>query len=259
MGLNGKVAIVTGGGAGLGRSIAIALAKDGAKVVVADIREDLSIKVASEIEALGGEALSVKVDVRSSAEIEKMVELTLEKFGGIDILVNNAGVLTVAPVVDLTEEEWEYVMGVNAKGTFLCSKIIAKQMIKQGRGGKIVNISSVNGKTGYPFEAHYTASKFAIVGFTMSLAKELAQYKINVNAVCPGCMKTDMHTLEFESWAKLMQVTVEELEKEFLKSIPLGRLAEPEDVAKVVVFLCSDNANYMTGQAINVCGGLEMH
>jgi NAD(P)-dependent dehydrogenase (short-subunit alcohol dehydrogenase family) len=259
MKLKDEVAIVVGSGRGIGRAIALRLAKEGSNVVIADVKEDLAEKTAEEIKSIGTKSLAVKVDVRSNDDIENMVQKTLENFGRIDILVNAAGVLTLAKVVDMTEEEWDFVMDVNAKGTFLCCRAIAKQMIRQGGGGKIINIISTNGKSGWPYEAHYTASKHAALGLTRCLALELAPYKINVNGICPGYTVTDMHEFEAASWAKLMGKTVEQVKAESLAAVPLGRFGVPDDIAKVVVFLASEDSDYITAQAINVCGGVEQH
>ena len=255
-----RVAIITGSGSGVGRAIALAFAKEGANVVVADVKEELARRTATEIEAIGRRALAIKVDVRFAREIDRVIQKTLEKFGKIDILVNNAGVNMMASAINLTEEEWDYVMDVNAKGVFLCSKAVAKQLIKQGNGGKIINISSNSGKTGEPYQAHYCASKFAIIGLTQSMALELAPHKINVNAICPDFVEeTDMQTQLTNLEAKLRRISPEEVKKRKLSSIPVGRMAKPEEVAKAVVFLASDDASYMTGQAINFSGGVEVH
>lgn len=259
MNLSNKVAIVTGAGTGIGRAVAIALAREGATVVVADINEDFAAKTATELRDTGYKSLSSKMDVRSKKEIEEVVRQTLNEFGSINILVNNAGVSTMARAIDLTEEEWDYNFDVNTKGVFLCCQAVAKQMIRQGKGGKIVNIASVAGKRGSPLLAHYAASKFAVIGWTQSLAMELGPYQINVNAVCPGIVNTSMIAREAEWKAKLLGVSKEEIMKENLKAIRLGRLETPEDVAKVVVFLASEGSDYITGQSINVCGGMVMN
>ena len=256
--LYGKVALVTGAGAGIGRAIALALAREGASVVASDVNEETARETAGIIEGAGGSSLSFGVDVRSSAEIDGAIQEALERFGRIDILVNNAGVSTMSRVVDMTEEEWDYNMDVNAKGVFLCSRAVAKEMIKQGGGGKIVNVASMAGKRGAPLLAHYCASKFAVIGFTQSLALELAPYSINVNAVCPGYVETGMQRRELRWQAELEGASPEGIRAGYIASTPLGRLEQPEDVAKVVVFLCTSEADFMTGQAINVTGGIEM-
>ena len=257
MKLKDKVAIITGGNKGIGRAISLAFADEGADIVIADIIA--TKEVSNEIRNKGRRELVVKTDVSRAKEVDNMVQKCLEKFGKIDILVNNAGVLSVAPIIELDEKEWDRNMDINAKGVFLCCKTVAKQMIKQGEGGKIINISSLCGKIGCRYLGHYCASKFAVIGLTKTLALELAPYHINVNAVCPGVVETDMLIREYQSIAKLENTTVEELRKNVLPTIPLGRLSQPEDVAKVVVFLASPDSDYMTGQAINVTGGMETH
>lgn len=256
MRLRNKVAIVTGAGTGIGHAIALALAKEGANVVIGDVKEDSARTTATEIEAMRRKTLAVKCDVRSSSEVENMVQKTLEKFGKINILVNNAGVSTMALVVDMTEEEWDFNLDVNAKGAFLCSRAVARQMIKQGEGGKIINLGSIAGKSGEQYYAHYNASKAAVIAFTASLARELAPYKINVNAVCPGSVQTSMQLRELKWGANLRGMPEEEIKEWMVAITPLGRLEQPEDVAKLVVFLASEEADFITGQAINVDGGI---
>lgn len=253
-----KVALVTGAGQGIGKAIALAFARNGANIIVNDVNIQKATATADEIRALGREALAIKADVSNSEEVNSMVKKALEKFGRIDILVNNAGIMVVGPFTQVTEEQWDRAMNVNVKGVFLCSKAVAEQMKKQG-GGKIVNLSSTAGKTGNRFYAPYCASKFAVIGLTQVMAQELAEFGINVNAVCPGAVETAMSASELVLLEKLTGVKAEELEKQWIKQTPLGRLEQPEDVAKVVVFLCSDGAAFMTGQAINVTGGMEVH
>jgi len=254
-----KIAIVTGASKGIGRAIAIAFAKEGANVVVNYFKsEDDANDVVKEINALGRAAVPVRADVSKIDEVKAMVKRTIDQFGRIDMLVNNAGVSTMGPLVDLTERDWDYNMDVNAKGVFLCCQAVARHMIGQ-RYGKIINISSAAGKTGARFLSHYCASKFAVIGLTQSLALELAPYGINVNAVCPGYVETDMQSRELVWEAKLRGISSEEVKRGYLGSVPLGRLGKPEDVAKIVVFLASAQSDYMTGQAINVTGGIETH
>jgi len=252
---SGRVAIVTGAGGGIGGEVAKSLSAEGAKVTVADSRVDAAQRVVQEIASRGGTAIPERVDVRSYPEIEKIVEKTLSSFGKIDILVNCAGILTIHPFDEITEDLWDSMLDVNAKGTFLCCKAIAKQMIRQGNGGKIVNTSSIAGKIGVPFYTHYCASKFAVLGITKSLALELAKHRINVNAVCPGDVDTEMLAYEFRTHAQIRGISPEEVRKEWATLAPLGRLALPQDVAGVILFLASNAADYMTGQALNVTGG----
>jgi len=254
-----KIALVTGASKGIGRAIAIAFAKEGANVVVNYFKsEDDANDVVKEINAMGRTAVPVRADVSKIDEVKAMVKRTIDQFGRIDILVNNAGVSTMGLLVDLTEQEWDYNMDVNAKGVFLCCQAVARHMMDR-RYGKIINISSAAGKTGARFLSHYCASKFAVIGLTQSLALELASYGINVNAVCPGYVETDMQSRELVWEAKLRGISSEEVKRGYLGSVPLGRLGKSEDVAKVVVFLASAQSDYMTGQAINVTGGIETH
>jgi len=259
MRLKDKIVIVTGAGSGIGRGIALALAKEGANIVIMDVKEEDAKNTAKEVETLGRQALAVRGDVRSSKDIDAMVQKALDRFGSINILVNNAGVSTMNWMVDLREEEdWDFNMDVNAKGNFLVTRAVAKQMIEQGQGGKIVNIASLAGKIGATLLSHYTASKFAVIGFTKAIALEMAPHKITVNAVCPGLVQTSMQKREIAWESKLRGITEEEVKQGYVKSVPLGRLETPEDVAKVVLFLCSEEADYITGEAISVTGGMML-
>jgi len=253
-----KVVVITGAGKGIGRAIALAFAKGEANIVIGDYDIEASSETAKMVKNLGSKVLLFKLDVRVKKECEKLVNTAVKNFGRIDIAVNNAGVSTMNWAVDLTEEDWDFNMDVNAKGVFLCSQAEVKQFIKQGNGGKIVNVASLAAKRPAVLLSHYAASKFAVLGFSKSLALEVAKYKINVNCVCPGLVKTAMQEREIKWEAKLRGITLEDVKKEYLESIPLARLEEPQDIAKVVLFLASDDAGYMTGQAINVTGGMEM-
>lgn len=253
-----KIVIVTGASKGIGRAIALRLAKEKANIVIADVDKDEGEKVAQMIREMGRDCLAVKCDVRNSQEVEEMVEKTMQKFGRIDILVNNAGVSSMAPMVELEEKDWDFNMDINAKGQFLCSRAVAKHMIKQ-RSGKIINNASLAAKRGALFLGHYSASKFAVLGLTYTMAIELAPYNITVNAVCPGIVETDMIRREWKWEGDLRGMTPEKVRKEVLSTIPLGRLAKPEDIAGVVAFLASEDADYITGQAININGGMESH
>jgi NAD(P)-dependent dehydrogenase (short-subunit alcohol dehydrogenase family) len=248
MKLSDKIAIVTGAGSGFGQAIALELAKEGANVTVADFDEESVRKTAEEIQKIGRKAFTLKVDVRSNSEVENMAQKTLEKFGKIDILVNSASAATVNEVVNLKEEEWDNVIDVNVKGTFLCSRAVAKQMIKQGKGGKIVNLSSIAGNGGAGQLAHYAASKGALITFTQCLSLELTSHRINVNAVCPGIVDSS----ELKRGSELLGIPSEEIEKEYISFSLQSEIGKPEDVAKLVVFLASNESDFMTGQAIDV-------
>ena len=256
MRLKDKVALVTGSASGIGRAIALKLAQEGANVAVADLNLEGAKETAEEIKKLGRKALALKVDVIKKDEVQAMVDAVVQQFGKLDICCNNAGVSTMNAVVDLTEYDWDFNMDVNAKGVFLCCQAEAKVLVEQG-SGKIINTASMGGKHGIPFLAHYCASKYAVIGFTKSLAFELAKHKINVNCVCPGLVKTGMQSREVVWEAKLRGMTPEEVLDEYVKMTPLGRLEKPEDVADIVAFLASAEADFMTAQAINITGGIE--
>jgi len=247
MKLRDKIALVTGAGRGIGRAIAIALAKEGASIVVNDVDDRLAEETANEVKAMGCKTLAIRADISSGFEVNRMVETTLRSFGRIDILVNNAGIFSSVPLESMSEDEWDRVMKVNLKGVFLCSQAVVKSMKKQ-RSGKIVNIGSLAAKVGGIFAgANYAASKAGVICLTKSLAKQLASYGINVNAVAPGVIETDMT----KNWPK-------DVKEDFLRQIPLGRFGTPEEVADAVLFLVSDRASYVTGATIDVNGGIRM-
>lgn len=256
MTLRNKIVIVTGGNRGIGRAISLAFAQEGAKVIIAARNETKAREVMDDIKKQGSKCLFVRTDVSQSEEVDNLVKATLDEFKRIDILVSNAGIISIALVVDLQEKEWDEIMEVNAKGVFLCCRAVAKHMIKQ-KSGKIINVSSRLGKVGVPRYAHYCASKAAVMVFSQTLALELAPYGINVNSVAPGVIETDMQRWEWEWDRKVRGMSLEELKDEALATIPLRRMGTPEDVARVVVFLASTDADYLTGQAINVTGGME--
>ena len=253
-----KVVIVTGSGRGIGKATAMLFAREGARVIICDIDGESGGKTANEIQNLGGESAAIQLDVRDPDSVRRVVENTLSKWYHIDILVNNAGITIAKAVVDFEEEEWERMIEINLKGVFRCTQQVARHMIEQG-GGKIINIASESGKTAKPLFTIYGATKFGIVGFTQGLAQELAPYGINVNCVCPGIVRTPMWEELDRTLAKLQNLRAGEAMEKRKKSIPLGRLEEPEDVAGVVAFLASDDAAYMTGQSVNVTGGREFH
>lgn len=245
--LTDKTAVVTGGSRGIGRAIAVALAAEGARVAViyagnaAAAEETLSL-----IKEQGGEAVAMQCDVADDAAVSDMINAVKEQFGSVDILVNNAGITRDGLLMRMKEGDWQAVLDTNLTGVFHCTKAVTKLMMKQ-RSGAIINITSVVGQTGNAGQANYAAAKAGMIGFTKSVAKELASRGIRVNAVAPGCIDTDMTA-----------VLSDAVKEDMLKSIPLGRVAQPEEVAKAVVFLASDNASYITGQVLNVDGGMVM-
>ncbi len=244
MRLQGKVAVITGGAQGLGRAITLGMAREGAKVVVADLQADKAESVAGEAGALGAEALAVEVNVASEPSVKRLAEETFKRFGRIDILVNDAGVYLKSPVVGKPEEEWDRTLDINLGGNFLCARAFVPAMRGQ-KSGRIISIASSIAHTGAREFADYAASKAAIIGFVKALARELGPDGITVNAICPGSANTDMprrHRSEEEVMARL-------------RATPLGRVLEPEDIAGPVLFLASDAAAYITGQAYNInCG-----
>lgn len=248
MGIFGKVALITGSARGIGKAIALELANHGANIVINDIVPKNEIdKTLEEIKQINDKALGIRADITVFNEVENMVKEIINKFGKIDILVNNAGITRDSFLIRMKEEDWDAVIRINLKGTFNCSKAVAKYMMRQKSNDKIVNISSVIGLVGNIGQTNYAASKAGIIGLTKSMAKELALRNINVNAIAPGFIETDMTK-------KLPEKVIEDLQRQ----IPLKRLGIVEDVAKTVYFLVSDAANYITGQVINVDGGMVM-
>lgn len=248
MGIFGKVALITGSARGIGKAIALELANHGANIVINDIVTKNEIdKTLEEIKQINDKALGIRADITVFNEVENMVKEIINKFGKIDILVNNAGITRDSFLIRMKEEDWDAVIRINLKGTFNCSKAVAKYMMRQKSNDKIVNISSVIGLVGNIGQTNYAASKAGIIGLTKSMAKELALRNINVNAIAPGFIETDMTK-------KLPEKVIKDLQQQ----IPLKRLGIVEDVAKTVYFLVSDAANYITGQVINVDGGMVM-
>jgi len=244
--LAGKVALVTGAAQGIGRAIALLLARNGADIVVSDINLEKAEEMIKEIRAIGPKAMAVKVDVSNLSDVERMVEDIIEKLAKIDILVNNAGITRDKLILRMTEEDWDAVLGVNLKGTFNCTKTVIRHMAKQ-RGGKIVNIASVVGEMGNAGQANYSASKAGVIGLTKTIAREYAQRGINVNAIAPGYIETPM-----------TDALPEKAKDELKKLIPMERLGKPEDVAEAVLFLVCEESSYITGQVLNVNGGIYM-
>lgn len=259
MRLAGKIAIVTGAGQGLGEAIALRLAREGCNVTVADINLAAAQETAKKIREMKKDSLALRTDVTKSDEVGLMVEETVKKFGRLDILVSNAGILKSYEITEFPEEEWRRIIEVNLIGYFLTAREAARVMKKQ-RSGMIIQINSKSGKKGSYWNSAYAASKFGGISLTQSMALDLAPYGIRVNAVCPGNLLDSplwVNSL-YEQYARKWGVSREEVRKKYESQVPLGRGCRYEDVANVVVFLTSDEASYMTGQAINVTGGQEM-
>lgn len=244
MKLQNKVAVITGGAQGIGRAIALGMGREGAKIVVADLQAEKAKSVAGEVHALGTEAISIEVNVASESSVKRLAEQTFERFGRVDILVNDAGVYLKAPVVTKTEEDWDRTIDINLGGNFLCARAFVPAMRKQ-KSGRIISIASSIAHSGAREFADYAASKAGIIGFVKALARELGPDGITVNAICPGSANTEMprrHRSEEETMARL-------------RATPLGHVLEPEDIAGPILFLASDAAAYITGQAYNInCG-----
>ena len=253
---DGSGVLVTGGAAGMGRAIAKAFADEGANVVIADINEERVGGTAEELSGGGAKVSSLGVDVTDPGQVEEMVAKANDELGGIDILVNNAGVITMDKVVDITPEDWDFVMDVNAKGVFLCMRAVVPGMLERG-GGNIVSVASQAGKRGYPLFAHYCASKAAVILLSKGLALEVAP-TIRVNCVCPGIVNTEMMDREYVWEEEMTGEKQDSIRERWMSGIPMGRFQEPEHVAGVVQFLASDAASEMTGQAINITGGMVM-
>jgi meso-butanediol dehydrogenase/(S,S)-butanediol dehydrogenase/diacetyl reductase len=258
MKLKGKVALVTGGGRGLGQGIVKRLAEAGCDVAVVDMIEENAKQVAEEVKALGRRAIALKVDVTKWDQVQNMVKETIDKLGSLDIAVNNAGVISIMPVEELTEKDWDFVNDVNVKGVFLCCKAVIPHMKRQN-WGRIINTASIAGKIGFPDLAHYSASKFAVVGFTNALAKELAKTKITVNAICPGIIGTQMwygSTGLAEKWKEAGETMEESWQRHQENLIPQGEAQTPEDMGDLAVYFAT--SPHVTGQAIAVDGGMTL-
>nr|WP_300005130.1 3-oxoacyl-[acyl-carrier-protein] reductase [Tissierella sp.] len=247
MSLKGKTALVTGASRGIGREIALKLAEEGADIAFFySSNEEKAQETVKELEAKGVRVMALKLDVSKSEQVNEAVKTVEEEFKAIDILVNNAGITRDNLLIRMSEEDWEDVMDINLKGAFLTTKAVARKMMKT-RYGKIINISSIVGVKGNIGQGNYSASKAGLIGFTKSMAQELASRGIRVNAIAPGFIETDM-----------TDVLKDELKTEMLKNIPLGHLGKPEDIANLVVFLASSKGDYITGQVINIDGGMVM-
>jgi len=243
--LTDRIAIVTGGGSGIGRRLAMAFSDYGAKLVVADINQDAAAHVVSEIEAKRGEAIAIRVDVTQPKEVQEMVALTLKSYGRIDILFNNAGINIRRPAETYSFEDWNRVIAINLTGMFICAQAVGRVMMNQG-GGKIINTASVSAKLGHPGNLAYAAAKHGVVGMAKVMAVEWAKYHVNVNCIAPGVIRTSMTAKAFDDTEKY---------KELLSKVPMGRLGEPDDLVGAVILLASEASNYITGQTIYIEGG----
>ncbi|MFH0738854.1 MAG: 3-oxoacyl-[acyl-carrier-protein] reductase [Candidatus Omnitrophota bacterium] len=246
MRLKSKVALITGAAQGIGREIALTFAREGADIAVADVNLEKATQTAADIEALGARSLALELDVTDYVKVEEGLNKILDKLGKVDILVNNAGITKDSLLLRMSEADWDAVIKVNLKGTFNCTKAVSKLMIKQ-KAGRIINIASIIGIIGNPGQANYSASKAGIIALTKTTAKELASRNINVNAVAPGFIQTDMT-------AKLS----EEVRQKMLGAIPLNRFGSAADVAGICLFLASEESSYVTGQTVVVDGGMVM-
>ena len=246
MRLENKVAIITGSSKGIGMAIAKAFAKEGASVVINGRKIEDTRSVADDIISSGGKAIAVAGDISKREDMKTLIDKTIAAFGKLDILVNNAGIALIEPFVELKEENWDRIVSVNLKGTYICSQEATKQMIRQNSGGRIINISSIAGTIGFAGTAHYSATKAGIIGLTKVMAVELADYGINVNAIGPGVIDTDMTKGILDDARYKTQ---------FLQKIPVGRIGKPEDIAPMAVYLASDESSYVTGETFYVDGG----
>ncbi|WDL95338.1 SDR family NAD(P)-dependent oxidoreductase [Alicyclobacillus sp. ALC3] len=255
--LDGKIAVVTGAASGIGRSIATHYAGEGATVVVADLNVEAAEGVAAQLRQTAPESMAVQVNVTSKVSCQALYETVYQRYGRIDIVGNNAGVSTMNRIVDLTEEEWDFNMNVNAKGVFLCTQAALPYLIEQG-GGRIINTASMAGKRGTPLLAHYAASKWAVIGFTKSTALEVAEHGITVNCVCPGFVKTSMQDREIVWEGQLRGMDPADVYDEYIRLTPMKRIQTPDDVARIYVFLASHLADFVTGEAVDVTGGADL-
>ena len=260
MDFEGKVALVTGGGRGIGKAAATKFAEGGADIVIADIDPHTAKDTAEGLSALGVRAVSISLDIGDIGQIESMVYEAVSKLGSVDILFNNAGLTRHISFFDIQEDHWDQINRVNAKGAFFCMQKVANQMVKQARGGRIINTASIAGK-GYrrASNAAYAASKGAVIAMTHSAASVMAEYDVNVNAICPGIVQTDMLANILSLRSTELGASSEEVKAMMTEEIPLGRPNDAEDVAALAVFLAGPGSRNITGQAFNVDGGMVMH
>lgn len=257
MDLSDRVALVTGGGTGIGKAIAFAMAEEGARVVIASRNMERLRGVAEELRARGHLALALELDVNSKTSIQECAAQLEQECGCVDILVNNAGVSGMTPVHDKEDQLWHTILSTNLTGVYLVTKEVVSMMTSEGRG-RIINMSSVLGKFGVPGYLAYCASKHGLIGLTKALALELVSRNVTVNAVCPGWVETEMAQVGIEQIARNQGITAEAFTKQALSSVPIRRFLEPEEVARLTVYLASDKAAGITGQALNICGGQVM-
>ncbi len=255
---SGKTVVVTGGNKGIGFAVAERFAAEGASLVLASVEEQVE-DAAARLREAGAEAIGVLCDVADKAAVEALYDRAEEAFGRIDVSFQNAGIITISKIEDLTEAQWDDTMDVNAKGVFLCCQEAIRRMRRSGRGGRLVNTASGQARDGFIYTPHYAASKYGVMGMTQSLAKEVALDGITVNAICPGIIRTDMWAYNDRAWGRLLgEYAPGELIEEWVLKIPMKRAGEGGDVAGLVAFLASEDASYITGQTINVDGGLIM-
>jgi acetoin reductase-like protein len=250
-----NVAVVTGAGQGIGRAIACRLARDGFALAIIDVNSNALDEVKKEIEGLGAQVLAVKADLTKLDEIQKAIDLSAQ-WGQLTVLVNNAGRVLITPFLEITEGEWDAILTLNLKAVFFAMQFAARHM---QTGGRMINLSSISGRSGRPDQPHYAAAKCGVISLTQSAALAFASQGITVNAVCPGVVETPMTTGIHEIRARALGITPEESLARMVAKIPLGRPAKTDDIAKAVSFLCSPDAAYITGQSLNVCGGMEMN
>lgn len=254
----GKTVVITGGNKGIGFAMAERFAAEGARIVIASV-EDQVHEAAESLRDSGAEAEGVLCDVTDIAQVRALYDVASDRFGGVDISIQNAGIITIAKVEDLTQAEWDATMSVNTKGVFLCCQEAIRRMRAQGRGGKLINTASGQARDGFIYTPHYAASKFGVMGLTQSLAKEVALDGITVNAICPGIIRTEMWDYNDRVWGRMLgDYGPGELMESWVQNIPMKRAGEGKDVAGLVAFLASQDADYITGQTINVDGGLIM-